>query len=76
MIKRVLEGKLQIIDVKYQPRQNTAYNKIIIVLNKDEIGVTATGSNHTAPQQFGARYYTKREMTCNLPIVEKLVLQD
>ena len=26
--------------------------------------------------KFGARYYAKREMTCNLPIVEKLVLQD
>ena len=24
----------------------------------------------------GALYYAKREMTCNLPIVEKLVLQD
>ena len=43
---------------------------------KDEIGVTGTGSSHTAPQQFGARYYAKREMTCYLPIVEKLVLQD
>ena len=35
-----------------------------------------TGSSHTAPQQFGARYYAKREMACNLPIVEKLILQD
>ena len=41
-----------------------------------EIGVTGTGSSHTAPQQFGAHYYAKRDMTCNLPIIEKLVLQD
>ena len=43
---------------------------------EDEIGVTGNGNSHTAPQQFGACYYGKREMTRNLPIVEKLVLQD
>ena len=70
MIKRVLEGKPQIINVKYQPKRNTEYNKITIVSNQVEIGVTGTGGSHTAPQQFGAPYYAKREMTCNLPIVE------
>lgn len=72
LMKCVMEGKPQTLNIKYQPKTESVYNKILIVTNKPYISVVGCGTDqHSVDLMFKSRYYDEHYVGLNkLPIYD------